>query len=67
MMMMPRCPVLSAINVLEITTRNDKKYGGAERPCASIAVYPISVRTVGKKTGSDENETLHEKYIIAVK
>ena len=46
--------------------RKLKKYGGAERPCAVTDSKPISSRIVGKKTGNEENETLHEKYINAV-
>ena len=43
------------------------KYGGAERPWASIALKPISERIVGRNTGREEKETLQEKYINAVK
>ena len=59
----PRCFVLSAIHVDKIHIMKDKKYGGAARPCASIDVKCIPVRIVGRKTGSDEKLTLHEKYI----
>ena len=46
--------------------RKLKKYGGAERPCAVMDSKPISSRIVGRKTGKEENDTLHEKYINAV-
>ena len=50
-----------------MTSKNERKYGGAERPWALIDEKPISERIVGRKTGRDEKETLHEKYIKAVK
>jgi hypothetical protein len=43
--------------------RNDAKKGGAVRPCALIAVKPISLRIVGKNTGREEKLTLQLKYI----
>jgi hypothetical protein len=46
-----------------MVTRNDKKKGGAVRPCALIAVKPMSLRIVGRKTGSDEKLTLQLKYM----
>jgi hypothetical protein len=33
------------------------------RPWAWIEVNPIPVRIVGRKTGKELKETLHEKYI----
>lgn len=50
-----------------ITTTKAMKYGGADRPWAFTAEKPISERIVGRKTGSEEKETLQEKYIRAVK
>jgi hypothetical protein len=49
--------------VVEIVTKNDKKKGGAVRPCALIAVKPMSLRIVGKNTGRDEKLTLQLKYM----
>lgn len=43
--------------------RNEAKNGGAVRPCALMAVKPISLRMVGKKTGREEKLTLQLKYI----
>lgn len=61
--MSPRCWVRSAIHVVRIVRRNDKKNGGAVSPCASTFVKPISERIVGRKTGSDAKLTLQLKYI----
>lgn len=58
-MVYPRCCVLSATQVEEMVMRNDTKKGGAVSPCASIALNPMSLSIVGKKTGSDEKPTLH--------
>jgi hypothetical protein len=49
--------------VVAMTTRKDRKNGGAVNPCAFIELKPISFRIVGKNTGSEENATLPEKYI----
>jgi hypothetical protein len=49
--------------VVAIVQRNDAKKGGAVRPCALIAVKPISLRIVGKNTGREEKLTLQLKYI----
>jgi len=35
--------------------------------CASMELKPISLSIVGRKTGSEEKDTLHEKYMSAVK
>lgn len=43
--------------------RKARKYGGAVRPCELIELNPMSVRMVGRKTGSDEKLTLQLKYI----
>lgn len=43
--------------------RKETKYGGAERPCALIAVKPIWVSIIGRKTGKDEKLTLQLKYM----
>jgi hypothetical protein len=49
--------------VVPIVQRKEAKNGGAVRPCALIAVKPISLRIVGKKTGREEKLTLQLKYI----
>ena len=49
-----------------MTTRNARKYGGADKPWAWMDEKPISLRIVGRNTGRELNETLHEKYIKAV-
>src|SRR6266699_1922695 len=59
----PRCLVRSARYVVRMQHRKERKYGGAVRPWAWMEVKPMPVRMVGRKTGSDANETLHEKYI----
>lgn len=59
MMVYPRCCVLSATHVETIVTRNERKNGGAVRPCESIALKPISFSIVARKTGREEKPTLH--------
>lgn len=44
-----------------------RKYGGADSPWALTAENPISFKIVGRNTGRELNETLHEKYIMAVR
>jgi hypothetical protein len=56
-----------AMYVEAITTMNARKYGGADKPCEWIGEKPISLSMVGRNTGREEKETLHEKYINAVK
>jgi hypothetical protein len=53
----------SATQVVAIVARKEAKKGGAVRPCALMAVKPISLRIVGRKTGSEEKLTLQLKYI----
>lgn len=48
---------------MAIQIRKDRKYGGAVRPWAVMGLYPICERMVGRNTGSEEKETLHEKYM----
>ena len=43
--------------------KNEMKKGGAVSPWESIALKPISVRIVGRKTGSEEKLTLQLKYM----
>ena len=63
MIVNPRCCVRSATHVVAIVARKEAKKGGAVRPCALMAVNPISFRMVGKNTGSDEKLTLQLKYM----
>ena len=48
MMTKPLCWVLSAMKVVMLANRYAVKYGGAERPCALILLYPILARMVGR-------------------
>lgn len=50
----PLCSSLSATQVEKMVTKNDRKKGGASRPCALTAVKPMSSRIVGRKTGKEE-------------
>lgn len=61
--MNPRCWMRSATQVLAIVAMKDARKGGAVRPWALIAVKPISLRIVGRKTGRLEKLTLQLKYI----
>ena len=36
-----------------MVTRNERKNGGAVRPWESIALKPMSLKIVGRKTGCD--------------
>jgi hypothetical protein len=54
-------PTRSDIQHTATTTKNEARYGGAERPWARIEVKPMSVRMTGRKTGRLEYETLQEK------
>jgi hypothetical protein len=49
--------------VVPIVTKKERKYGGAVRPWEWIAVKPMSLIIVGRKTGSEEKLTLQLKYM----
>lgn len=49
-----RSPTRSDSQQTPTTTKNEARYGGAERPWARIEVKPMSVRMVGRKTGREE-------------
>ena len=50
-----------------IATRKVRKYEGADRACEWSGKKQISLRIVGRNTGRQEKETLHEKYIHSVR
>ena len=61
--MRPRCCSRSAIQHVATVTMVETKYGGADKPCAVIEENPISFRIVGRNTGNEAYDTLHEKYM----
>lgn len=59
----PLPPHRSEITAAVMQSRNEAKYGGAERPCALIDVYPMSLRMVGRKLDSAAKEKLQQKWM----
>ena len=58
---------MPAMYVEAIATMKVRKYEGADRACEWSGEKQISFRIVGRNTGRQEKETLHEKYIHSVR